>query len=143
MNTRKRIERIQSGLAALPCPTCGQMRPSEAKAQSEAELRKEAEEILADLLPDFGNDRAAALAAMREAAPTLSEYLPANFCSMCGFLPRVEQPIQPPEQIRREAEEILAALLPDYGNDKAAALAAMREIAPTLSSYLPEAMQAF
>ena len=39
-------------------------------------------------------------------------------------------------ELRREAEAALALLLPDYGNDKAAALAAMREIAPTLSEYV-------
>lgn len=39
-------------------------------------------------------------------------------------------------ELRREADAALALLLPDYGNDKAAALAAMREIAPTLSEYV-------
>lgn len=39
-------------------------------------------------------------------------------------------------ELRREAEEIFASLLPDYGGDKAAALAALREVAPTLSQYV-------
>ena len=133
--TKKRIGKIETGLAAFPCPMCGQMRPSEAKAQSEAELRKEAEEIF-DALKDEYKNEAQAMEVMRKHAPTLSEFLPVNFCSMCGFLLRVEEPIRTPEQIRKEAEESLASLLPDYDNDRAAALAAMREIAPTLSSYL-------
>ena len=45
------------------------------ESRNAAELRREAEEILAALLPEYGHDRAAALAAMREAAPTLSEYI--------------------------------------------------------------------
>ena len=45
------------------------------ESRNAAELRREAEEILAALLPEYGHDRAAALAAMREAAPTLSEYV--------------------------------------------------------------------
>lgn len=53
---------------------CGQMPPTEAKAQSEAELREEAKEIFEALKDDYG-DEAAALAAMREVAPTLSSYL--------------------------------------------------------------------
>lgn len=134
-NTRKRIERIQSGLAALPCPTCGQMPPSEAKAQSEAELCTEAQSFLTELMAT-GINQQEALATLQKYAPTLCEYLPGNFCSMCGFLPRVEQPIRTPEQIRKKAEESLAWLLPDFGNDRAAALAALREAAPTLSSYL-------
>lgn len=45
------------------------------ESRNAAELRKEAEDILAALLPEYGHDRAAALAALREAAPTLSEYV--------------------------------------------------------------------
>lgn len=45
------------------------------ESRNAAELRREAEDILAALLPEYGNDEAAALAAMREAAPTLSEYV--------------------------------------------------------------------
>lgn len=45
------------------------------ESRNSAELRKEAEEILAALLPEYNFDKAAALAAMREAAPTLSEYV--------------------------------------------------------------------
>lgn len=45
------------------------------ESRNAAELRKEAEDILAALLPEYDHDRAAALAAMREAAPTLSEYV--------------------------------------------------------------------
>lgn len=45
------------------------------ESRNAAELRKEAEDILAALLPEYGHDRAAALAAMRQAAPTLSEYV--------------------------------------------------------------------
>lgn len=45
------------------------------ESRNSAELRKEAEEILAALLPEYDFDKAAALAAMREAAPTLSEYV--------------------------------------------------------------------
>lgn len=133
--TKKRIGKIETGLAAFPCPMCGQMRPSEAKAQSEAELRDKAQSFLTRLIAT-GMNQQEALATLQKYAPTLCEYLPVNFCSMCGFLSRVEQPIQTPEQIREKAEESLASLLPEYGNDRAAALAAMREAAPTLSSYL-------
>lgn len=73
-NTRKRIERIESGLSGLPCLMCGQMRPTEAEARSEAELRKKAKEIF-DALKDEYKNEAQALAAMREVAPTLSSYL--------------------------------------------------------------------
>ena len=45
------------------------------ESRNAAELRKEAEAALDLLLPDYGNDKAAALAAMREIAPTLSEYV--------------------------------------------------------------------
>lgn len=134
-NTRKRIEKIQSGLAAFPCPTCGQMPPSEAEQQSAANLRDKAQSMLTKLLAN-GISREEALAMLQKYAPTLCEFLPVNFCSMCGFLPRVEAPIQSVVELRKEAEAALALLLPDYNFDKVAALAAMREIAPTLSSYL-------
>ena len=49
--------------------------PGVAEPRNDATLRKEAEEILAALLPEYGGDKAAALAAMREVAPTLSEYV--------------------------------------------------------------------
>lgn len=45
------------------------------ESRNAAELKREAEQVLADLLPDFGGDKAAALAALREVAPTLSEYV--------------------------------------------------------------------
>ena len=56
------------------------------ESRNAAELKREAEQVLADLLPDFGyteaaspeeqaRARAAALAALREVAPTLSEYV--------------------------------------------------------------------
>lgn len=45
------------------------------ESRSTAELRKEAEEIFTSLLPDYGGDKAAALAALREVAPTLSQYV--------------------------------------------------------------------
>ena len=45
------------------------------ESRNAAELRKEAEAALALLLPDYNFDKAAALAAMKEIAPTLSEYV--------------------------------------------------------------------
>lgn len=43
--------------------------------RSDEALREQAEALVARLLPEFNNDRAAALAALRESAPTLSEYI--------------------------------------------------------------------
>ncbi len=43
--------------------------------RNDAALREKAEAILAALLPEYEFDRALALAAMRESAPTLSEYV--------------------------------------------------------------------
>ncbi len=43
--------------------------------RGDASLREKAEAILAGLIPEFGGDRAAALAALRENAPTLSRYI--------------------------------------------------------------------
>ena len=70
-NTRKRIERIQTKLGASPCPLCGR---TDARLD-DAELREKAEALLVQILPQFGGDRLAALAAFREHAPTLSGYL--------------------------------------------------------------------
>lgn len=43
--------------------------------RNDAALREKAEALLARLLPEYGGDRAAALAAFREHAPTLSAYV--------------------------------------------------------------------
>lgn len=77
MTTKRRLDKIEK---ALPtdgsCPTCGQRRPDPVRDAAElADLRRRAEELIAAILPHYGGDRAAALEAVREQAPTLSRYL--------------------------------------------------------------------
>ena len=43
--------------------------------RNDAALRERAEALLARLLPEYGGDKAAAMAAFREHAPTLSQYV--------------------------------------------------------------------
>lgn len=73
MTTKTRLDKLEN---AMPidgsCPTCGQRPPDPAAV---ADLRRRAEELIADILPHYGGDRAAALEAVREQAPTLSRYL--------------------------------------------------------------------
>ena len=66
---------ILASIRRTPLPSKKKKPTAITESRNAAELRKEAEDILAALLPEYGHDRAAALAAMREAAPTLSEYV--------------------------------------------------------------------
>lgn len=71
-NSRQRLERIETGLAAMPCPTCGQMPLPADRAN---ELREKGQDLLQRLQEEAGMDEQTALAALREKAPTLSGYL--------------------------------------------------------------------
>jgi len=71
-NSRQRLERIETGLAAMPCPMCGQMPQTNHTAD---ELREKAQDLLQRLQDEAGMDEQTALAALREKAPTLSSYL--------------------------------------------------------------------
>lgn len=77
MTTKTRLDKLESVVGADgACPLCGQQRPDPvAYAAALADLRAKAEALIARILPHYGGDRDAALAAIRENAPSLSEYL--------------------------------------------------------------------
>lgn len=70
MKTKERITRIETKLAASPCPLCGR---TDIHIDDTA-LREKAEALLAEILPHYVT-REAALAVFREHAPTLGRYV--------------------------------------------------------------------
>lgn len=103
------------------------------------ELRGEKKKTLDALCEEYARE------ALSKLIPNLDNITPRDFTSIGIAIDKMlllrGQPTAITEsrnaaELRREAEAALALLLPDYGNDKAAALAAMREIAPTLSEYV-------
>ena len=133
MTTRTRIERLEK---ALPkdgsCPLCGQQRQDKSDPQYIA-LIEQAEALLAEVVQETDEDEATARAWLAEHEPTVAELLgiqSPRSCRACG-----RGPAPTPHEMRTKVEEFVAMLLPDCGGDRAAAVAALKEMAPTLGEY--------
>ena len=130
---------VTSKALQIPDSTLQRWTDGEAVSENAQALREEKKKSIDELCEEYARQ------ALSKLIPNLDDIKPRDFASIGIAIDKMlllrGQPTQITETrndaaLREKAEALLAQILPEYGGDRAAALAVFREHAPTLSAYV-------